>query len=81
MLQQDNVVAAGSPGLAALGVEAAPLAAVAPDYLIRFAQVGPFRTPGGDAGGLRVCLETRGKARSEAGRHRKTCRRHVFRQP
>ena len=42
MLQQDNVVAAGSPGLAALGVEAAPLAAVAPDYLIRFRKSGRF---------------------------------------
>lgn len=42
MLQQDNVVAAGTPGLAALGVEAAPLATVAPEYLIRFRKSGRF---------------------------------------
>lgn len=42
MLQQDNVVAAGAPGLAALGVEAEPLAAVAPEYLIRFRKSGRF---------------------------------------
>jgi NADH dehydrogenase len=42
MLQQDNVVAAGGPGLAALGVEAAPLATVAPEYLIRFRKAGRF---------------------------------------
>lgn len=42
MLQQDNVVAAGAPGLAALGVEAASLATVAPEYLIRFRKAGRF---------------------------------------
>ena len=42
MLQQDNVVAAGAPGLAALGVTPAPLATVAPEYLIRFRKAGRF---------------------------------------
>ncbi|WP_294200764.1 complex I NDUFA9 subunit family protein [uncultured Sphingomonas sp.] len=42
MLQADNVVAAGAPGLAELGVTAAPLATVAPDYLIRFRKAGRF---------------------------------------
>ncbi|KTU00008.1 3-beta hydroxysteroid dehydrogenase [Sphingomonas yabuuchiae] len=42
MLQQDNVAAAGAPGLAALGIEAAPLATVAPEYLIRFRKAGRF---------------------------------------
>lgn len=42
MLQADNVVAAGAPGLSELGVTAAPLATVAPDYLIRFRKAGRF---------------------------------------
>lgn len=42
MLQQDNVVAAGAPGLAELGVTAEPLAAIAPDYLVRFRKAGRF---------------------------------------
>ncbi|MDQ1157997.1 uncharacterized protein YbjT (DUF2867 family) [Sphingomonas sp. SORGH_AS 950] len=42
MLQQDNVAAAGAPGLAALGVTPAPLATVAPEYLIRFRKAGRF---------------------------------------
>ena len=42
MLQQDNVVAADAPGLAALGVTPAPLATVAPEYLIRFRKAGRF---------------------------------------
>jgi len=42
MLQQDNVVAAGAPGLAELGVTPAPLATVAPDYLVRFRKAGRF---------------------------------------
>ncbi|MGE7205967.1 complex I NDUFA9 subunit family protein [Sphingomonas sp. NPDC019816] len=42
MLQQDNVVAAGAPGLAELGVTPEPLAAVAPDYLVRFRKAGRF---------------------------------------
>ncbi|WP_267434932.1 complex I NDUFA9 subunit family protein [Sphingomonas sp. GM_Shp_1] len=42
MLQQDNVAAAGAPGLAELGVTPAPLATVAPDYLVRFRKAGRF---------------------------------------
>ncbi|MET4897894.1 complex I NDUFA9 subunit family protein [Sphingomonadaceae bacterium jetA1] len=42
MLQQDNVVAAGAPGLADLGVTPEPLAAVAPEYLVRFRKAGRF---------------------------------------
>lgn len=42
MLQQDNVVAAGAPGLAELGITGAPLATVAPEYLIRFRKAGRF---------------------------------------
>ncbi|WP_322964754.1 complex I NDUFA9 subunit family protein [Sphingomonas fuzhouensis] len=42
MLQQDNVVAAGAPGLAALGVTPEPLATVAPEYLVRFRKAGRF---------------------------------------
>ena len=42
MLQTDNVVAAGAPGLAALGILAAPLAAVAPEWLVRFRRQGRF---------------------------------------
>ncbi len=42
MLQQDNVVAAGAPGLAELGIAGAPLATVAPEYLIRFRKAGRF---------------------------------------
>ena len=37
-----NVVAAGAPGLAELGVTAEPLAAIAPDYLVRFRKAGRF---------------------------------------
>ncbi|WP_343528222.1 complex I NDUFA9 subunit family protein [Sphingomonas sp.] len=42
MLQQDNVVAAGASGLGELGVTPAPLATVAPEYLIRFRKAGRF---------------------------------------
>ncbi|MEH3157867.1 MAG: complex I NDUFA9 subunit family protein [Sphingomonas taxi] len=42
MLQHDNVVAPGAEGLAALGVEATPLQAVAPDWLVRFRRTGRF---------------------------------------
>lgn len=42
MLQQDNVAAAGTPGLAELGVTPEPLAAVAPEYLVRFRKAGRF---------------------------------------
>ncbi|MGH2199020.1 hypothetical protein ACQ1Z2_15850, partial [Enterococcus faecalis] len=40
MLQRDNVAAAGADGLAALGIEATPVAAVAPDWLVRFRRQG-----------------------------------------
>lgn len=42
MLQQDNVAAAGTPGLAELGVTPEPLAAIAPEYLVRFRKAGRF---------------------------------------
>jgi uncharacterized protein YbjT (DUF2867 family) len=42
MLQRDNVVAAGARGLADLGVDATPLAAVAPEWLVRFRRQGRF---------------------------------------
>ncbi len=42
MLRQDNVAAAGTPGLAELGVTPEPLAAVAPEYLVRFRKAGRF---------------------------------------
>lgn len=42
MLQRDNVAAAGMPGLAALGIAPTPLAAVAPEWLVRFRRKGRF---------------------------------------
>lgn len=42
MLQRDNVVAAGTNGLAALGVTPTPLDAVAPDWLVRYRRHGRF---------------------------------------
>lgn len=42
MLQRDNVVAPDAQGLAALGIEPTPLAAVAPHYLVRFRKHGRF---------------------------------------
>ena len=42
MLQRDNVVAPGAEGLAALGVTPTPLAAVAPEWLVRFRRQGRF---------------------------------------
>ena len=42
MLQRDNVVADGAEGLAALGIDATPLQAVAPDWLVRFRRTGRF---------------------------------------
>ncbi|HEX8402652.1 MAG TPA: complex I NDUFA9 subunit family protein [Allosphingosinicella sp.] len=42
MLQHDNVVAEGTPGLAALGVQPTPLAAAAPAWLVRFRRQGRF---------------------------------------
>jgi uncharacterized protein YbjT (DUF2867 family) len=42
MLQRDSVVGKGAEGLAALGVEATPMAAVAPAWLTRFRRAGRF---------------------------------------
>ena len=42
MLQRDTVVAPGAAGLDALGVEATPLQAVAPEWLVRFRRTGRF---------------------------------------
>ena len=42
MLRSDNVVAEGAQGLAAFDVQPTPLAAVAPDYLVRYRRQGRF---------------------------------------
>lgn len=42
MLQQDNVVAPGAPGLEAFGIVPTPMAAVAPAWLVRFRRMGRF---------------------------------------
>ena len=42
MLQQDNVVAADAEGLEAFGIEPTPMAAVAPDWLVRYRRHGRF---------------------------------------
>jgi NADH dehydrogenase len=42
MLQSDNVVAAGSPGLAELGVSPTPMEAVAGNWLVRYRRHGRF---------------------------------------
>lgn len=42
MLQSDNVVAEGAAGLDALGIDATPMAAVAPGWLVRFRKTGRF---------------------------------------
>ncbi len=42
MLQRDNVVASGAPGLEAFGVTPTPLSAVAPGWLVRFRRQGRF---------------------------------------
>jgi NADH dehydrogenase len=42
MLQHDNVVGAGTEGFAALGITPAPLAAVAPNWLVRYRRNGRF---------------------------------------
>ena len=42
MLQRDNVVAPGARGLADLGIHPTPLAAVAPEWLVRFRRQGRF---------------------------------------
>ncbi|HWL47329.1 MAG TPA: complex I NDUFA9 subunit family protein [Sphingomonadaceae bacterium] len=45
MLQSDNVADAGASGFAAFGVAPAPLAAVAPGWLVRYRRQGRFATP------------------------------------
>ena len=42
MLQHDNVVGAGATGFAELGIAPTPLAAVAPEWLVRFRRQGRF---------------------------------------
>lgn len=42
MLQHDNVVPAGAPGLDALGIVPTPVGTVAPDWLVRFCPQGRF---------------------------------------
>lgn len=42
MLQHDNVVPAGAEGFAAFGITPTPLAAVVPDWLVRFRRHGRF---------------------------------------
>lgn len=42
MLQRDNVVSAGAEGFVALGIAPAPLAAVAPSWLVRYRRNGRF---------------------------------------
>lgn len=42
LLQRDNVVADGEPGLDALGVAATPMEAIAPGYLQRYRRFGRF---------------------------------------
>ena len=42
MLRRDNVAAPGADGLAALGIVPTPLAAVAPEWLVRYRRQGRF---------------------------------------
>ena len=42
MLQRDNVVGEGAKTFGDLGIEPAPLAAVAPRWLVRYRQHGRF---------------------------------------
>jgi NADH dehydrogenase len=42
MLQHDNVVPDGAPGLATLGIDAVPLATAAPRWLVRYRRNGRF---------------------------------------
>jgi NADH dehydrogenase len=42
MLQSDNVVSPGAEGFAAFGIDPAPLAAVAPQWLVRYRRQGRF---------------------------------------
>ena len=46
MLQHDNVVAPGAPGLEDLGVTPTPIASVAPAWLVRFRKKGRFAQRG-----------------------------------
>jgi NADH dehydrogenase len=46
MLQSDNVVAADAAGFAELGIEPAPLAAIAPRWLVQYRPHGRFDTSG-----------------------------------
>ncbi|WP_310099575.1 complex I NDUFA9 subunit family protein [Sphingomonas sp. BE138] len=50
MLGHDSIVGAGAEGLAALGVAATPLDAVAPDWLVRYRKAGRFGMIGSVAG-------------------------------
>ncbi len=51
MLQRDNVVSEGTPGLEAFGISPTALASVAPNWLLRFRRGGRFslRNPGSQA--------------------------------
>ena len=44
MLQKDNVVSLGTKGFAAFGIDPAPIAAVAPEWLVQFRRHGRFGT-------------------------------------
>ncbi|WP_109809030.1 complex I NDUFA9 subunit family protein [Sphingosinithalassobacter portus] len=46
MLMQDNVVSRGAAGIDALGIAATPMAAVAPQWLVRFRKHGRFTAAG-----------------------------------
>lgn len=45
MLQGDNVVPAGAAGFEAFGIDPAPMAAIAPNWLVRFRPYGRFTAP------------------------------------
>lgn len=42
LMKKDNIVAAGAPGLAALGVTPKTVESIVPDYLVRFRKYGQF---------------------------------------
>ena len=42
MLQKDNIVSAGMPGLAELGVSPTPMEAIADSWLVRYRRHGRF---------------------------------------
>ncbi len=46
MLMQDNIVSRGAAGIGALGITATPMAAVAPQWLVRFRKHGRFTRAG-----------------------------------